>query len=108
MDSKLEVETILQKYNFRNFPENYKNSLVFVLETAKRELKENLLNITLGGSGGKNNIIEGWSDLDIYIVLKKYNINEIKKLQEILSKNNIHIGLTFYNLYEIENDLIDF
>ena len=108
MDSKLIIETILKKYNFRNFPENYKDSIVLVLETAKKELKENLVSITLGGSGGKNNIIEGWSDLDIYIVLKEYDINQIKNLQRILSKNNIHIGLTIYNLYELENDLIDF
>lgn len=108
MNSKLIVESMIKKYNFKDYPEEYKQSLCEVLDISKEILKNNLLSITLGGSGGKNNIIEGWSDLDIYIVLNNYNIEEVRYLQEKLSKNKIHIGLTFYTLYEIENDLVDF
>lgn len=108
MDSKIIIENILKNYNFINFPESYKNTLIEILDIAKEELKDNLLSITLGGSGGKNNLIKGWSDLDIYIILKRYNIKEITSFQEKISKSEIHIGTTFYNLYEIENNLIDF
>lgn len=108
MNSNLIVESMLRKYNFKNYPEEYRRALVNALDVSREVLGDNLLSVTLGGSGGKNKIILGWSDLDIYIILKKYDIEQVRMLQERLSKSDIHIGLTFYNLYEIENDLVDF
>lgn len=108
MNSNLIVELMLKKYNFKDYPEEYKKALINALNVSQEVLGENLLSVTLGGSGGKNKIIFGWSDLDIYIILKRYDIEQVRILQERLSKSDIHIGLTFYNLYEIENDLVDF
>lgn len=108
MNSKELIENVFNNYNFTSYPEVYKRTLIDLMDAAREELKDNLLSITLGGSGGKNKIIEGWSDLDVYIILKKYDCKQIKNLQKKLCQSNIHIGLTFYNLYEIENDLIDF
>lgn len=108
MNSCLIVESMLRKYNFKDYPEEYKVALVNALDVSREVLGENLLSVTLGGSGGKNKIIFGWSDLDIYIILRKYDVEQVRVLQERLSKSDIHIGLTFYNLYEIENDLVDF
>ena len=108
MDSRLIVDAMIQKYNFKEYPEEYKRTLSDALDISREIFLDNLVSITLGGSGGKNNIIEGWSDLDIYIVLNKYNIEQVRLLQEKLSNKNIHIGLTIYNLYELENNLIDF
>lgn len=108
MNSKELIEKVFKDYNFTNYPEHYKKTLIDLIDIAQEELKDNLLSITLGGSGGKNKIIEGWSDLDVYIILEKYDINQISNLEKRLSNNKIHIGLTFYNLYQIENDLIDF
>jgi len=108
MDNKKIIENILKEYNFKKFPPNYKATLIEVINIIENELQDELLSITLGGSAGKDNIIEGWSDLDIYIVVENYNIEKISKMTKELNKKNIHIGLTIYNLYEVENDLIDF
>ena len=108
MNSNLIVEEMIRRYNFNGYPEEYRVSLVNALDKIRGVFKDNLLSVTLGGSGGKNKIIDGWSDLDIYIILKKYDIKQISLLQEELDDSKIHIGLTFYNLYEIENDLVDF
>lgn len=108
MNSNLIVEEMIRRYNFNGYPEEYKVSLVNALDKIRCVFKDNLLSVTLGGSGGKNKIIDGWSDLDIYIILKKYDIKQISLLQEVLEDSKIHIGFTFYNLYEIENDLVDF
>lgn len=108
MKDKQIIENILQNYQYDTFPVKYQKVLVDVIRASKEELADNLLSITLGGSGGKNNIIPGWSDLDIYIVLRNSDIAQINKLRNRLSKNKIHIGLTFYDLYELENNLIDF
>lgn len=108
MNDKIIIDSVLEKYQYISFPIEYKQVLIEVLKVSKEELKDNLLSITLGGSGGKNNIIPQWSDLDIYIVIKKYDINQIKNIQKRLEKSSIHVGLTIYSLYEIKNDLIDF
>ena len=107
MNSNLIVEDMIRRYNFNGYPEEYKVSLVNALDKIRGVFKDNLLSVTLGGSGGKNKIIDGWSDLDIYIILKKYDIEQISLLQEELDDSKIHIGLTFYNINEIENDLVD-
>ena len=108
MNNKERIEKIFQDYNFIQFPKEYKQTLILFLDLAQQIFKDNLLSITLGGSGGKNKIIDNSSDLDIYVVLKRYNISQVAKLQNILDDNKIHIGLTFYNLEEIDNNLIDF
>ena len=108
MKSKELIENVLQTYQYDNFPVKYQKVLVDVISASQEELADNLLSITLGGSGGKNNIIPGWSDLDIYIVLRNSDIEQINNLRNRLANNKIHIGLTFYDLYELENNLIDF
>ena len=95
MNSNLIVEEMIRRYNFNGYPEEYKVSLVNALDKIRNVFRDNLLSVTLGGSGGKNKIIDGWSDLDIYIILKKYDIKQISLLQEELDDSKIHIGLTF-------------
>ncbi|MCI6349836.1 MAG: hypothetical protein MR779_02910 [Tenericutes bacterium] len=88
-------------------PKEYKKSIDYVVDCIKRDLKNNVLAITLGGSCGKNIPIAGWSDIDIYVILKKYNFNEITKLNDELKNCDIHIGLTFYTETEIKKGFID-
>lgn len=101
------VDEILKKYSFTGFPVKYKERLVDVCEKAYSIFKSNLQSITLGGSGGKNNLIEEWSDLDIYIILYKYDQEKIKDFYLIDSDDDIHVGTTFYTVKEIENSQID-
>ena len=100
------IDEVLEKYNFDNYPTLYKDTLVMIVSEAKDVFKDNLVNITLGGSGGKNLIHEGWSDLDVYFVFKEYNVEQ---LQEFISKNtsHIHIGTTYYTLSEVQNGMLD-
>lgn len=88
-------------------PIAYKNELKNVINNAILIFKDNLINVTLGGSGGKGNIIEDWSDLDVYIVLNKYNTTQVSQFMRLVNNSIIHTGTTFYTLAEIENDVID-
>lgn len=89
-------------------PYNYKIALFNALSFARSTFRDNLCSVTLGGSGGKGNIIEGWSDLDLYLVLRKYNQNEVSEFVKNISKLDIHIGTTFYTISEVNYGLIDF
>lgn len=72
------------------------------------ELQENLINITLGGSRGKNIGIDGWSDYDIYIIVNKISLEVLNKLNEKLKNTiDIHVGITVYTKKEVENKLVD-
>ena len=108
MENKKIIENVFKNYGYNDYPENYKETLIEVLRILRNTLDENLLNVTLGGSGGKNKIIEGWSDLDVYVILKNYDIKKICIIQKLLSNMDIHIGLTIYNFNQVNNNLIDF
>ena len=90
-----------------NIPKQYKDQLSAVSQLAKYIFGDNLINLTLGGSAGKGNVIEGWSDLDVYIVLENYNIEEVAKYMNLVSKLDVHIGTTFYTLDEVRMGAID-
>lgn len=100
-------EIIVNNETVLKYPKKYYETMNKVIDYAKEIFKDNLCNITLGGSGGKGKIIEDWSDLDFYIILQRYNHKEIATFMKATSNLEIHIGTTFYTLYEIENDLID-
>lgn len=88
-------------------PEKYKQVLKNDLDSAILSFNDNLINITLGGSGGKGNVIDGWSDLDLYVILNKYNPAQIASFMKLVNNDSIHTGTTFYTLAEVENDVID-
>ena len=88
-------------------PLSYRDELKNVVNNAMAIFKDNLINMTLGGSGGKGNAINGWSDLDVYIVLNIYNTEQVSEFMKTVNKNSIHTGTTFYTLAEVENDIVD-
>lgn len=100
MNATTIVETTLETYNFLNFPVKYKEKLINVIDKAFELLGNNLLSITLGGSGGRGQIVEGWSDIDLYFVIKKYDMEKISELYQF-KEGEIHVGLTFYTLKEV-------
>lgn len=101
------IERILKKHSLDNIPIEYKINLKLMINLAKEVFKNNLQSVTLGGSAGKNKIIAGWSDLDIYIVLKEYDIKKVCIFNKLISKFSQHIGVTYYTILEVENNLID-
>ena len=101
------VNSKLLEYNFNNYPKEYKKELVKVLNVATNVFGNNLLSITIGGSGGKDNIIDGWSDLDIYFILKDYIVFQVTSFEKQFVDDSIHVGTTYYTLDEVETNNID-
>lgn len=102
----------MQETSFKiidKLPIRYKEALNYVIEESKKIYKENLLSIFLAGSGGKGNIIEGWSDLDLYFITNDFDIEANSKLFSKVKDNefNIHIGTTFYTLDMITKLKVD-
>ena len=100
-------DTLEQNGLLDNFPTDYLDTLIKSVNIAFDIFKDDILSITLGGSGGKNLIHEGWSDLDLYFILKEFSINKICKCNEELDNiGKIHVGTSFYTLLEVENDMV--
>lgn len=59
------------------------------------------------GSLGRNDIIPGWSDIDILLVVENYSAALFKSTLNALDTNTsgIKIGLTFYSVAEFNNEL---
>lgn len=106
MNATALVETTLETYNFLNFPLKYKDKLIKVIDKAFELLGDNLLSITLGGSGGRGQIVEGWSDIDLYFIINEYDMDKISELYQF-KEGEIHVGLTFYTLQEVLNNNIN-
>ena len=67
--------------------------------------RNNLLFYCATGSLGRNNLIEGWSDIDILMVFKEYSVSLFSHIDKSLKncKSAIKIGTTFYSLNEFNN-----
>ena len=62
-------------------------------------LKDDLLFYAVTGSVARSDIIPGWSDIDVLIIIKKYNKKSISIIEKALTRNfsKIKIGLTFFS-----------
>lgn len=101
------LNSIFNEYNFNNYPKEYKDTIIAVLTSARKNLTDSLISIILGGSAGKNQIVENWSDLDFYIFIEDYEIKKISKFYDEICDFSIHTGVTFYTLQEIQKKIID-
>ena len=91
-----------------NVCDSYKDNIMKFYKEIKNILQDNLMLFMVTGSAGIGKIHEGWSDIDILIVTKSYIIDDIRKIQEVISKlSNIKIGTTIYSQKEFENNMID-
>lgn len=88
-------------------PNDYKTTIEKAVAKTIETFETNLIGIILGGSCGKGEPISEWSDIDLYILLKKHDFLKIQKLYNELIKLSIHVGTTFYSLNEISNDMLD-
>lgn len=76
-------------------------------ETIKKQEKKNLLLYCVTGGLGRNNLVEGWSDIDVLMVFNEYSTSLFFHLNESLkiNRSKIKIGTTFYSLNEFNSTL---
>jgi 8-oxo-dGTP pyrophosphatase MutT (NUDIX family) len=105
-------ELLLANNIYINFLKAKKNK-IFVDKMVKdlnKNLKTNLFAIISSGSVNKKNFVEGWSDIDVIIVVRKLRFFEKKKISVILTKlskmYNIKIGIDVITREEFENPLL--
>lgn len=88
-------------------PEEYLSSLTRFESSIRRQMGDDLLLLVLTGSGGREDILPKWSDLDILLVFKKINPSTIRVLNEEIRSERIKIGTTIYSKTEFENGIVD-
>jgi len=98
---------VVKKEYYLELPIQYKTCVDKSIFLARKVYKDNLVSIFLAGSTAKGNCIEGWSDIDLYIITNKLDLDANKEFYEKSKKYEIHIGTTFYTLGMINNLEID-
>lgn len=93
--------------DIKMLPKEYYITIKNTSIEAQKVFNTNLVSIILGGSCGKGNPILGWSDIDLYVILKKYDANLVKEFTNIIAKKDIHIGITYYSYMEVIKKLFD-
>src|SRR3989344_3206550 len=88
-------------------PQSYKDVFMNFMNKIKKEIDNNLVLLILTGSGGRDKIIEGWSDLDVMIVLKDFSPNDAILIYNAAKSFFIKIGATLYSKSEFEAGLVD-
>lgn len=63
--------------------------------------------LALTGSGGRGKIVEGWSDLDVLIVMKKTNKKDALFIYDAVKNLPIKVGIELYSKEEFESGLVD-
>ena len=71
-------------------------------ESLRKKLSKNLLLYCVTGSLARREVYAGWSDIDILLIIRKYDHSFFRKLNEALSDNDsgIKIGTTIYSARE--------
>ena len=70
-----------------------------------KNLKSSLLFYVVTGSMSRNDIIPGWSDIDVLVVVKEYSKKNASIVNKALLNNssNIKIGLTLFSFSDFTN-----
>ena len=98
---------MVKKEYYLEIPAEYKTCIDKAVFLARQIYKDNLVALFLGGSTAKGNCIEGWSDIDLYIITNTLDLESNKEFYEKSKKYKIHVGTTFYTVNMINNLEID-
>lgn len=88
-------------------PIKYKESIFNYITELKNNLGDVLKLVLLIGSSSSGYVVEGWSDIDIILVLENYKIEYVNIIKKLVQKYDIKIGNTIYSKTEFENKRID-
>jgi len=74
-----------------------------------KNLRDDLLFYAVTGSVSRRDVIFGWSDIDVLIVIKEYSNKSISIIDKALSLNSsgIKIGITFFSYRHFVNEKIN-
>lgn len=101
----------------------YSNIIDEYVKEIKKQLGHHLSLILVIGSSSSNKVMEKWSDIDVILVIDKYDFDIIEKIKEVSNSYSVKIGTTvytdkeflnknidpktYYHLYLLQNDKID-
>lgn len=88
-------------------PIKYKESIFNYITELKNNLGDILKLVLLIGSCSSGYVVEGWSDIDIILVLENYKIEYVNIIKKLVQRYDIKIGNTIYSKTEFENKRID-
>lgn len=77
------------------------------VDEMKSNLKDKLQLLLIIGSSCSNEVIENWSDIDVILVLDKYDFKTIEIIKKISNSFPVKIGTTIYDKREFEEKNID-
>lgn len=85
--------------------EKYKETEEAFFDYLSKNLKENLFFYAVTGSVSRDDIIPGWSDIDMLVVIQEYNKKNASIINKALLKNvsGIKIGLTLFSFDDFTN-----
>ncbi len=85
--------------------EKYREKEGAFFDYLSKNLKENLLFYAVAGSVSRGDIIPGWSDIDVLVVIQEYNKKNTSFINKALLRDssNIKIGLTLFSFDDFTN-----
>jgi len=83
----------------------YKETEKLFFDYLNEKLKEDLLFYAVTGSVSRDDIIPGWSDIDVLVVIREYNKKNASIINKALLTNSskIKIGLTLFSYNDFSN-----
>lgn len=90
-----------------NIPISYRDVIEGYYKDARRILCENMIMFMLTSSCSLNACIEGWSDIDILVIVEQLDFTELKALHEEALKYDINIALAILSRKEVINKMFD-
>jgi len=83
----------------------YRETERFFFDFLSEKLKEDLLFYAVTGSVSRDDIIPGWSDIDVLVVIREYNKKNASIINKalVMNSSNIKIGLTLFSYNDFLN-----
>lgn len=96
------------KKNFEKIPLIYRNEIKRIHKAILTKMVNSVLFFMVSGSCARNSVNNGWSDIDLLIVLDNNTYKNRVQLKNIFSESPIKIGYTIYGKTQFESMDIDF
>lgn len=91
----------------QDYPKRYIDLINRAVNKMITLFENELLSVIIGGPSGKGDIIEGYTEVDFCVVLKRFDVKSISKLSKYILLEDIHIVITYYLIDEVLNNMLD-